>query len=200
MKNRKIYAGLLLFLLYCSSAGNYMGYEATYDNAMGLALFDIVVISFIMMIVPFIIRMKNKELLNYEKAKKICMYNSLILFGISIFTTIAFEGFNFIGGLGAVLYYFINMFLFSYPKGYLNNNDKKENDIKEPIQVNEKEAREINLSDPNEVVIRDRSNTFNTYSEDVRIHKETDKKYCTKCGKSIENEWAFCNHCGNKLK
>lgn len=70
----------------------------------------------------------------------------------------------------------------------------------ENMNVVEKETVKMSLSDSNEGVIRDRTNDFNTYSEDVRIHKETDKKYCTNCGKIIEDTWAFCNYCGNKLK
>lgn len=56
------------------------------------------------------------------------------------------------------------------------------------------------LSDENEVIIRDRTNKSNVYSEDVRLHKEGEKKYCTNCGKNIEDFWLYCNHCGFKLK
>lgn len=30
--------------------------------------------------------------------------------------------------------------------------------------------------------------------------KEKEKRFCTKCGKEIKQEWEFCNYCGNKLK
>lgn len=30
--------------------------------------------------------------------------------------------------------------------------------------------------------------------------EEGRKKYCIKCGKIIDDEWIYCNYCGNKLK
>lgn len=33
-----------------------------------------------------------------------------------------------------------------------------------------------------------------------RDEKEVSKKFCTNCGKEIEDSWVFCNHCGFKLK
>lgn len=56
-------------------------------------------------------------------------------------------------------------------------------------------------------------NIINNIEKDKKEEKEAEekennqedkekknKKYCTKCGKMIDNEWAFCNYCGNKLK
>lgn len=43
------------------------------------------------------------------------------------------------------------------------------------------------------------TNSENTI-EEVENVKAEEKKYCTKCGKPIESDWAFCNYCGNKLK
>ena len=103
----------------------------------------------------------------------------------------------------AVIYYFLwyktNMKYFD--KRLNVKKEKKEiNSEQNNITINDKTVKEINLSDPNEVVIRDRSNSFNVYSEDIRLHNDTDKKYCTNCGKNIEDFWSFCNHCGYKLK
>ncbi len=38
--------------------------------------------------------------------------------------------------------------------------------------------------------------------EDKLLKKieEKEKRFCTKCGKEIKNEWEYCNYCGNKLK
>lgn len=36
--------------------------------------------------------------------------------------------------------------------------------------------------------------------ETEEVNNKEEKKFCTKCGKQIENDWVFCNYCGNKLK
>lgn len=47
---------------------------------------------------------------------------------------------------------------------------------------------DINNNNENKIIVKD------------TINSEKNKRYCTKCGKTIENEWVFCNYCGNKLK
>ena len=59
----------------------------------------------------------------------------------------------------------------------------------------EEERNEIgNIKDNNEK---------NEKVEDEKEEKKDEfienKKFCTKCGKQIENDWMFCNYCGNKL-
>lgn len=114
MQKKKIWWTIgLLFLLYCSASGNYMnsGDEYLYDNSTWLALIDLAICSVAMMIVPFIWRLVNKERFTCQKGKKICKWNSIIIFIISIILT-ASSGVSVIGGLGAVMYYFINKWLF----------------------------------------------------------------------------------------
>lgn len=50
-------------------------------------------------------------------------------------------------------------------------------------------------------------NLNDNISEEIEEKKEEkkneiveNKKFCTKCGKQIENDWMFCNYCGNRLK
>lgn len=40
----------------------------------------LLIISFILMIVPFILKLVNKKRLEYKKGKNVCLFNSLILF------------------------------------------------------------------------------------------------------------------------
>ncbi|MCI8760575.1 MAG: zinc-ribbon domain-containing protein [Clostridia bacterium] len=49
-------------------------------------------------------------------------------------------------------------------------------------------------------IIEEENNCEIEEKENIDNKKKVNKKYCTKCGKIIENEWAFCNFCGNKLK
>lgn len=116
MKRFIIAFGLLL-ILYASACGSYINYGNT-DNIYFLGLIDVLIISLIMMIAPFILKISNK--LNSQNCKKICKYNSLIAFIISVLITAITDSSNFvgIGGLGALIYYYININIF----GELNIN------------------------------------------------------------------------------
>ena len=48
--------------------------------------------------------------------------------------------------------------------------------------------------------IEKEENNETNEKEDIDDKKTENKKYCTRCGKIIDNEWVFCNYCGNKLK
>lgn len=103
----------LLFLIYMSVTGQYLNMEETYDYAMLYGLIDTIIISVIMMLVPFIMRLVNKSKFKYDKGKRICRNNSVIFFIISVVLNIVFDDFGFIGGLGALIYYYINMAVFT---------------------------------------------------------------------------------------
>ncbi len=34
----------------------------------------------------------------------------------------------------------------------------------------------------------------------IKEYNEENKKYCTKCGNQVEDQWTFCKNCGNKLE
>lgn len=107
---------ILLILLWMSSSGQYLNLLDDPLNNSHLAhlyaFIDVTVASMIMISYPFIRRIINKGQIEYYKCKKICIANSIILFIVSIvLTTIA--GIGFVGGLGTLCYYFINMGLFS---------------------------------------------------------------------------------------
>lgn len=118
---------ILIILLWASSSGQYLneGFELSQANIYGLI--DMAVASVLMLCYPFISRIINKEQIEYYECRSICIGNSIILFIISLVLT-ATIGFGFVGGLGAVMYYYINMNLFSAPK---TKRVKEEN--KEPI-------------------------------------------------------------------
>lgn len=108
-------AFILLFILYASQVGAYLNTSVPSEDANYLALIDIAFISFILMIIPFIARLYNKKPLSYEKGKSLCSLNSILLFIISLCMQIVID-FGFVGGLGALIYYFINMALFCEKK------------------------------------------------------------------------------------
>lgn len=114
----------ILILFWISSCGQYLSLlEDPLDNinwAYLYALIDVAIASVIMSICPFIYRIINKEQIEYYKCKKICIANSIILFIVSIFLT-SIISIGFVGGLGALCYYFINMGLFSKKKPEKNS-------------------------------------------------------------------------------
>lgn len=74
--------------------------------------------------------------------------------------------------------------------GYSNETFKHINENKQDLKTY--------TSEKNDQSIRNNEkNLKEDNTENKEMNKE--KKYCTKCGKLIEEEWTFCNYCGNKL-
>lgn len=101
-------AGLIIVYIYCSTqATKIVGYE----NALIAGFEMFIIISLIMMLIPFIL--KISKVLTIENGKRICKYNSIILLIISIYLVVFnYAEFALIGGLGALIYYYINVDLF----------------------------------------------------------------------------------------
>lgn len=118
---------ILLILFWASSSGQYLNNDFELAQANIAGLIDTVVASALMLCYPFVLRIINKEPIEYYECRSVCIGNSIIMFIISLILTEAI-GLGFIGGLGAVMYYYINMNLFSAPK---TERVKEEN--KEPI-------------------------------------------------------------------
>ncbi|MBP3597578.1 MAG: hypothetical protein J6J60_09355 [Clostridia bacterium] len=117
MKDKTIGIILLIFL-FAITVGFYLNNGISFEQANLFGLVDLMITSFILMIVPLYFRIKNKELLSYESGKKICAYNSCIIFVISTVIMMIYDGFRGLGIVGALCYYFINMSFFAYSKNY----------------------------------------------------------------------------------
>lgn len=197
----------LLFLMYASANGNYLnsGDDYLYENSSWLALIDLAVCSVVMMAIPFIWRLVNRQKLSFSKGKKICIWNSIILFIVSIILMATVET-SFVGGLGALIYYYINKWLFVNEKDYNDqniicsncnteassklkkcpncelplNDVKKENVIQENVEFEE----EVESNDENIEEIE--QNVFKC-SNCGSLVKESDEK-CSKCGEVFEDE------------
>ena len=184
---------------------NAMGYyhDVYLGNIFGLISFIGSIVETILNLNLFFkVKKSNKNILDLIKAILICdvvfsTYQVIIgntyedITHLAIMTTI-------IAIASYFLWYKTNIQYFD-KRLNLKKESIEANSEQNSIIINEQKVREINFSNPNEVVLRDRSNSFNTFSEDVRVHKDTDKKYCTNCGKEIEKNWKYCNYCGNKL-
>ena len=73
----------LIFLVYLSVTGQYLANSNYKEYAWLIGLFIIIVLSIEMMIVPFIVRLFNKERLDIKKGKLVCSWNSIIAFILS---------------------------------------------------------------------------------------------------------------------
>lgn len=108
-----IFAIILLIFLYLSSTGQYINLLNTTSNIVFLYGFiDFAISTLIMTAFPLIIRIKSKKRIKYRKCVKICVLNSIILFILSMILTLLIN-FGFVGGVGAIFYCFINMWLFA---------------------------------------------------------------------------------------
>lgn len=98
-----------------------------------LSLIDILIFSVINMFFPFLYRFFNKSLIEYDKGKKICLWNAIIIFLISFFYNCMY-GEYLIGWIPIVIYYFVNMWIYVKPspqveKEYLLPKEKLSNKI-----------------------------------------------------------------------
>ncbi len=84
-------------------------------NIFILGTLSYVIVTFIMIAIPLIFKIKNKKKLDYLEGKRICLANSLLMFVIPIVLSIILPKGKVpfgIGGLGAIIYYYLNMLLF----------------------------------------------------------------------------------------
>ena len=116
LTRRKIYASIWIFLLFLLNLYIYNFIENfSYSEAIFYSLINTILYTFINMLAPFFYRIFNKDLIDYEKGKKICLWNDIIIiFLISFFRKLTISR-------AYTIYYFINMWIFVKPpiKEYL---------------------------------------------------------------------------------
>lgn len=112
---------ILILLMWLSLSGQYVVVVDDLKNSFLLAFIDLLTYSVILMIVPLIFRIVNKKTLDYYYGQKICKYNSIIIFIGCILLNIFLNDGNYIGigGVGALIYYYINMSIFVSSKNNL---------------------------------------------------------------------------------
>ena len=131
-KKNIIISLILIVLLWLSLVGQYISIFDNIEESLIYAFADLAICSFILMIIPLIFRIINNKTLSYEYGKKVCKYNSIIIFVICIILNFIFNNTNYIGigVLGALIYYFINMSFFAYSK-----HDNEKNNSSVPLYI-----------------------------------------------------------------
>ena len=220
----------LMALMFITSFGNvvdkltHMNYD--YETAGGYAflitLADLALVSIIMMLVPFICRMVKNAKLSYKSGKRLCLWNSIILFILSS-VLLALVDISFIGGIGAIIFYFINKWVYvSDDKSLIATTPPSVSLIQDtstkPIPVTHICLSEDNklscTNDNNNVycsdsILQQEINSTNKIpiqsTHPLKDHenipspnKKTILKYCSKCGNSIDPDTKRCTGCGKQ--
>lgn len=174
MKNKKIkWAIGLLIIMWMSISGQYVSIPELYDKAWLLGLRDVSMLTAVAMFIPLICSLVNRGSLQTKKGKRICIWNSIGMFCLSASLTAVLEtdGFIGIGGVGAVMYYFINKWLFV----------SDVNTAKPTIK--EKKQEELEIS--------------NEEKEEPTELKSQKQKYCKLCGGKLDDN-NKCRRCGKQ--
>ena len=177
MDARKSIALVIIFILFIVSVGEYASnYNIAISQASLLALINITIISIEMMAIPFCFKLCNKKLIG-KRGIIICLINSIILFLFSIIISTITNHQYYIGLISIIAYFFVNMCLFIEPKHKL--------ELEKDIIIEEKSGKSEN---------KEVNKKIEKLGEDCK------KRYCTRCGNEVNNEWSFCRYCGNKIE
>lgn len=179
----------LLALLFASVFGQtiegLIQQGSPYNAAMGygllLALANVILVSAIMMAVPFICRLIKKEKLDYKNGKRLCLWNSIILFVLSSISLVITE-IGFIGGIGAIVYYFVNRWVFVKDKEHILT--PKDSPLEDPIKT-------IPAT-----VLDNTAETEKTKEKPTKTKPPV--KYCSRCGSPIDPVSKKCTGCGKQ--
>lgn len=176
---------ILEFISWASLSGQFMDiYEGKLNSEWMLPCFLYFLgVNFIMMLVPLILFLKNGDRLENSYGKKVCKWNSIILLLISIILGLSvYKGVMLIGGLGALMFYYINKWLYVY---YKDEPKKKYKNKSENIafEKNKKEKYEYKIIDDEDLQITENNKKIKTKYCKLCGGKLDQNKKCKKCGK-----------------
>ncbi|MBR6556898.1 MAG: hypothetical protein IKT60_05640, partial [Clostridia bacterium] len=165
-----------------------MDYDTAELYGLLISLANMLLVSVVMMAVPFICRMVNKNKLPNRKGKRICLWNSIILFVLSCIL-LAFIETGFIGGIGAFIFYFINKWVFVHQyeiekvTGYDSNKSIPESQTEQCLSPEDEKPQT--------------RRSFDIYGSDVRL--EDDNRTTQPTIATNKPEIKYCSHCGSTI-
>ena len=220
---------ILMFFSLCGQAAEDMfradmDYDAVFAYWLSVLLPYMLIICAVMMIVPFLARIAKKENLPYKSGKRLCLWNSIILLVISLVLQI-YTDFLFIGGIGALIFYFINKWLFVSEPQPSNFSSTQCNPLSPTTSYvpssTQTQSSSISLS-PNDEISLVNKKSFDIYGSDIKLEQKTEtprapmvspasqhvssyvpdtnspSKYCSRCGHSIDPVSKKCTGCGRQ--
>ena len=163
----------LLVLMFITSFGSTteeltrMGYDFDVVSGYGflLTLANLALVSAVMMLVPFICRLIRKAKLPNKSGKRLCMWNSIIMFIIST-VLLAVAETNFIGGIGAIIFYFINKWIFVSEHSFPTIANAP------TTPASPSQQTRVCISDENQE--HKEYGSWNVYGSDIRLEKHTE--------------------------
>lgn len=212
MKNKNVGKIILFYILmFLSSFGGtieqLLQNDYDYNYAMGygllITLLNILIVSLVMMIVPFICKISKKELLPFKIGKRICLWNSIALFILSCIL-MSFINIGFIGGIGAVFFYFINKWIFVEPRSLSKEANKKELipfESERAVIENTQQSVDFDIDkmspeEAAEYLIAEQLGE--EYTPKGKQDKKIKIKYCSQCGSQIDPVTKKCTGCGKQ--
>ena len=163
------------------------------DLVFPAALLTSLLVSAMMMAVPGVCRLVKKERLPIKSGKRICLWNSILLF---VIPTIL--GNNLIGGLGAICFYFINKWLFvAVPCKEGERGDYSENNSDCVTQ-----CTVCGYSDSADFGTCPKCGSYaKQYVQlnEVQTGSSGKNLFCRKCGSALADDSVFCSKCGAQV-
>ena len=144
LKSRRRNGFLLLLLPYFSISGELINNGMIdFPNYLIVAFINVLFLTTVMIIIPLFFRLFNGSEISYQKGRKICLINSIVLLIISLFFDVTMN-ILFIGGLGVIVYYFVNMFWFVLPKDF--SSTVQENIVEKEESIIEEKTKMYSFS------------------------------------------------------
>ena len=180
---------LLFAMIYVDLFEQYK--NSTFDFPFLLAIIDTIIRSIIILFYP--IYYKNKNNVSYKKYRNICLYNILIIFGISIILGLL-TNYIFLGVLGAIIYFCIGILLYNDNTKYSKNNIKKDNYKKQS------KCKICNQIIEDKIKYDGYCKACYTIKKDVASEEadniEEEIFVCDECGSTVSETDNICPNCG----
>ncbi len=210
---------IFMGLMYLSLFGDIQQHYYQIGKEVGLAFLtaalELLIISAITMAIPFVCKAIKGNRLARKKGKLLCLLNSIFLFIVPI---IIF-GRGFLGGIGAIFFYFINKWMFVDESNINSSYAKDSNQIFDVtpsvvsgwrcrcgrIHENYVSSCACGQSKPGKAAaVQEAVAKPIVNPAPVRTappaKTPAQVRFCRKCGTKLADDGSFCHICGTQIK
>ena len=148
---------------------------------------------------PLIRLLINQGKFEKKRAKKIALWNSIIVGAFFCFLTFSGNSGSTWSAAPAVLYYWINCAILTDKKA---STESKPKDSIENTSANQEATLSPQISNVDEISKTD--GTYDIDGSDIALKQESVEEqlkiqFCRKCGNKLAEDSIFCNKCGTKI-